>query len=188
MTRSTRTKLLLLVGLLVMASGLGLSVTMANAAPTQEQYEKVVKQLQKERKINHRDESLLKIQLRQKYKSDAMEAIRFAATVTGGRVAQGVALVRCETGNTFSPFARNPQSLGAPDVHATGIAQWLYDEEPGNGISRASSWHNLMGGRWGSFNIFNPYVQMVASYQLAQASGGWYNAWKDICGTLADRA
>lgn len=133
-------------------------------------------QIVKERKAHKQEVHSLRHQLRARWKSDSLEAIRFGAMVTGGSYRAGVALVNCETGGTFSPLAYNSTPLSGS--HATALWQWLYP----------SSWLNSALNRFGSFNIYNPYIQSVASYELRKRAGSWFNGWGDICGTRADQA
>lgn len=156
-----------------------------NAADSQsvsdKHFQKVVKQLRKERADSKREIASLKAQLRKKYKTDALDAIKFGSIVTGYPYRQGVALVRCETGNTFSPYARNPTAMSGSN--ATGLWQFLYHP---NGI-RSSTWHQE--SRYAQFSPYNPYIQSVAAGEHWKKYGrSWYKGWKDICGTIADRS
>lgn len=156
-----------------------LGATTANAVPTHAQ--KVAKQLYKERAEAKKEISNLKSQLRKKYQPMALEAIKFGSIVTGYPYRQGVALVRCETGNTFSPYARNSTPMSGSN--ATGLWQWLYNP---SGI-RSSTWHQE--SRYAEFSPYNPYIQSVASGEHWKKYGrSWYRGWLDICGTIADRS
>jgi hypothetical protein len=157
------------------------STSQAKQVVPKAQYTKVAKQLIKERKQYDRTIKQYKWELRQKYQPQALEAIRFGSIVTGYPYSQGVALVRCETGNTFSPYARNATAMSGSN--ATGLWQFLY--HPAGIIS--STWHRE--SRYAQFSPYNPYIQSVAAGEHWKKYGrSWYKGWKDICGTIADRS
>jgi hypothetical protein len=158
------------------------ATTVANATSASDHHvKKVAAQLYKERAQAKKEIANLKSQLRRKYKPMALEAIKFGSIVTGYPYRQGVALVRCETGGTFSPFARNSTALSGSN--ATGLWQWLYHP---HGI-RSSTWHHE--SRYSEFSPYNPYIQSVASGEHWKKYGrSWYRGWLDICGTIADRS
>jgi hypothetical protein len=92
-------------------------------------------------------------ELRQRHEASSLEAIALASVAYGVDHNTLIRKARCETGGTFSPYAKNPNST------ASGLFQFL-----------TSTWASTP---YGHLSIWDPYANaLAAGWMHARGRGG----------------
>ena len=99
----------------------------------------------------------LKVELRRRHQDNSLEAIAYASTAYGVSYTTLRRKAYCETGGTFSPYAKNRSSS------ASGLFQFL-----------TSTWATTPYGR---YSIFDPYANALAAAWMHSPAVGRGNEW-----------